>query len=392
MYTITITDTTEATTTTNGTTTIRDAPEGYNDDSDRPLTITFTITVQQAVATSRGLTFVDTTTNPLQDTIVGTFGIQPISVTVSGSTANARVEFEITKGPGSLSAENTIGSKTSKRLSTLTGTGGIATVTLDPKKGTNHVRAWIYGNPAGTEGKSTEGIYIYGWAILNKVSGDSGDPQQNQKGPINSRLEEPFIVQLFDSTERTTILGAKITFAATGGTLAKDPSFPSNLYPDDFPTTSTVTTDSNGKANVFLVLGASGEQSVTATYSTETETFEASIRSGTSTAQSIRKVAGTDGQTADEYGALEEPLTVVVRDQGGRRFVGQIVRFVALDGGTLDYEPDDPGGLKILIILRMIRFKKFQPMQAAKLRSATLLPRQAGGAQCARPSKIPINP
>ena len=64
----------------------------------------------------------------------------------------------------------------------------IATVTLDPKKGTNHVRAWIFGNSPGTDNKSTEGIYIYRWASLNKVSGDagdSGDPQQNQKGPVS---------------------------------------------------------------------------------------------------------------------------------------------------------------------------------------------------------------
>ena len=141
VYTITIGDTTE-----NG-----DVPSGYT----AATSITFTITVLQSAETTRALTV----TSGLSDDIVGEFGTKGLSVTVSGTTANARVEFEITKGSGSISAENTVGSKTSKRLSTLTNSSGIATVTLDPKKGTNHVRAWIFGNSPGT-GKSTEGIYI----------------------------------------------------------------------------------------------------------------------------------------------------------------------------------------------------------------------------------------
>ena len=336
VYTITIADTTGS----------DDTPTGYT----AATSITFTITVLQAPATSRGLTV----TSGLEDTLVGEFGMQTISVTVSDTTANARVEFEITKGPGSLSAENTIGSKTSKRLSTLTGADGVATVKLDPKKGTNHVRAWIYGNPPGTTSKSTEGIYIYRWAILNKVSGDSGDsgdPQQNQKGPVSSRLEEPFVVQLFDSTGRTTIPGAVINFRATAtpsGSLRYDPSTPSNLRGGTLAsdaTTATVKTDSNGKASVFLVLGATvGEDyTVTAAHTlSDTKTFTASSFASTVTlkAQSIRKVASTDGQSANQYGELEKPLTVVVRDQGGRRLAhtddtSVIVTFVTLNGGDL---------------------------------------------------------
>ena len=350
VYTITIADTTGS----------DDTPTDYI----AATSITFTITVQQAVATSRELTV----SSGLSDTIVGEYGTQSLMVTVEaesgGSGENVRVEFEITKGPGSLSAENTVGSKTSKRLSTLTvpdatagATTGVATVTLDPKRGTNHVRAWIYGNPAGTTDKSTEGIYIYGWTRLTKVSGDSGDsgdPQQNQKGPINSRLEEPFVVQLFDSTPRTTIPGAAITFTATAtpsGSLRYDPSTPSKLRGGTLAsdaTTATVTTDSNGKASIFLVLGAdvATDYTVTAAHTLSgTKTFTATSLASTvtSTAQSIRKVAGTDGQSADEYGALEEPLTVVVRDQGGRRLNDQKVEFIPRDGGTISVDEEDLG-------------------------------------------------
>ena len=339
VYSITIADTTGNS----------DTPTGYT----AATSITFTITVLQAAETTRALTV----TSGLSDDIVGEFGIKELSVTVSGATANARVEFEITKGSGSISAENTVGSKTSKRLSTLTNASGIATVTLDPKKKTNHVRAWIYGNAPGTENKSTEGIYIYRWAILNKVSGDSGDsgdPQLNQKGPVSSRLEDPFVVQLFDSTERTTIPGAQIVFTATAsppGSLRYDPITPSNLRGDPLVSTATtamVKTDPNGKASIFLVLGATSDEdyTVTAAYGTfDTQTFTATSLADTVTpkAQSITKVAETDGQRANEYGLLKKPLTVVVRDQGGRRLTNTVVRFVALDGGTIDYESTDPG-------------------------------------------------
>ena len=350
VYTITIADSTLS----------GDTPSAHSNVSPA---MTFTITVLQAVATSRALTF--TAEGRLSDNIVGEFGAESLSVTVSGATENARVEFEITKGPGSLSAENTIGSKTSKRLSTLTNASGVATVTLDPKKGTNHVRAWIYGNSPGVTDKSTEGIYIYQWAILTKVSGDSGepnDPEKNQKGPVSSRLEEPFVVQLFDSTGRTTIPGADITFTATAtppGSLRYDPSTPSSLRGVALAsdaTTATVKTDSNGKASIFLVLGTdvAADYTVTAAYSLfDTKTFTATSFASTVTskAHSIRKVASTDGQSANQYGELEKPLTVVVRDQGGRRLAhtdttSVIVTFLTLNGGDLITPTDsEPGTL-----------------------------------------------
>ena len=131
--------------------------------------------------------------------------------------------------------------------------------------------------------------------------------------------------------------------------MAKDPDFPSTLYSDDFSTNGNVTTDSDGKANVFLVLGdtAATQQGATATFtvdsSTETETFYASIGTATSKSSSITRVAGTDGQSTNDYGGLEKPLTVVVRDQGGRRLIDTEVRFVVLNAGTIDYDSDDPG-------------------------------------------------
>ena len=392
VYTITIADTTDP----------RDLP------SERADSITFTITVLQGTNIAR-----EGTLTGLLDVIVGAFETPSLTATVAGVSAltNIRVEFEITRGPGSLSAENTIGSKTSKKLSTVTSTGGVATVTLDPRKGTNHVRAWIYGNPPGTTGQLTEGIYIYEWASLKKVSGDSGDsgdPQQNQKGPAGSRLEDPFVVQLFDSTGRTKIPGATIKFEVLNsqGSVVKDPNFPSTLYSANFSTsgnvtTGNVTTDSEGKANVFLVLGDSGDQGATAKFTvaprTEMVTFKASIGTATSKAQSITKVAETDGQSADQYGLLGKPLTVVVRDQGGQRLANTaatpvIVTFVALDGGDLIEPTSTEPGTQTGALNSEIEPGILKPMQTAKPQSATPLLKRGAVGQCARVLTVASNP
>ena len=132
-----------------------------------------------------------------------------------------------------------------------------------------------------------------------------------------------------------------ITFAATGGTLDKDTSeFPDDLYHDAFPNTATVTTDSDGKANVFLALDATTTTpSVTATFSGNSVTFNASrgeTPAGTTrTPQTIEILPGTDGQRADERGQIEKALIVVVRDQYGDRLPSATVEFEERDGGTI---------------------------------------------------------
>ena len=52
----------------------------------------------------------------------------------------------------------------------------------------------------------------------------------------------------------------------------------------------------------------------------------------------IEKVSGD--QTANQFGFLEAPLVVLVRDQRGQRLSGVTVTFLARDGGKLS----DPGG------------------------------------------------
>ena len=345
-YVITITDVTEA----------ADFPSDTRPSAHTPApTTTFTIYVWRNVSDSRGSTIGDG--DGLSDDTVEQYGTMPLSVTLTGANAAfAKVEFEVTRGPGRLYEDKDEDSKPDKspsnRLTTFTwnhdsATGNVVNVILVPNRGTSHIRAWVSGNAPGTEGKSTEAIYSYGYSQLKKVSGDS----PRQTAPASSRLAAPFVVQLVDSTGRTTIPGADITFTAVGGGfLEKDPSFPDELYADGFPTrdattresTSTTTmveTDSNGKASVFLVLGTSGAQSVTATFDDSTVTFTALIgetpTGTTRTPQTIEILPGTDGQRADENGQLEKALIVVVRDQYGDRLPGKTVEFEARDGGTI---------------------------------------------------------
>ena len=295
VYTITINDITSA----------NDTPTGYT----AATSITFRIYVWRNTSSSRVATVVGS--DSLSDDIAEQYGTVELMVTLTGSGSDfAKVEFEVTRGPGRLYEDKDGDGKADKSpsssLTTFTNNGGMASradVFLMPNKGTSHVRAWVSGNAPGTLTKSTEAIYSYGYSQLRKVSGDS----PRQTAPALSRLEDPFIVQLVDSTGRTTIPGAEISFSVeTGsGLLDKDSSFPDDLYAADFSTTGgTVETDSNGRASVFLVLGTGGLQSVTAMFSGDASgavTFNAEIGSdATRTPQTIEIVPGTDGQRANQ--------------------------------------------------------------------------------------------
>ena len=346
VYTITINDITST----------DDTPDGYT----VATPITFTIYVWRNVSTSRGATI----STGIDDDIAEEFGTQPLSVTLDYSSPPtghgsdyAKVEFEVTRGPGTLYEDKDGDGKpdksASKRLTTFTnnlGTANVVNVILMPNRGTSHIRVWVSGNaPDPTKAHTDEAIYSYGFSQLKKVSGDL------QTGPASSRLEDPFVVQLVDSTGSTTIPGATITFTPSGGsTLVKDPSFPSNLYPTDFPTAAdtagTVTTDSNGRASVFLVLGTTDDASVTTTFSGDTSggvTFTASVgdvATDDRNPTTINILRETDGQRANQYGQLDKPLTVIVRDQYGDRHPGVVVEFEERDGGVVSNpKSTDPG-------------------------------------------------
>ena len=223
-------------------------------------------------------------------------------------------------------------------------TSSSAPVYLDMKQKTNTVTVSVVGQPARLD-KSV--LYIYQYVTLRKISGDK------QTGTVSSRLEDPFVVEVKDRNN-TLVSGIDVSFAVrtTGaGSFLQDPIFPSDLY-DASPPTS-VKTNSSGRANIFLVLGATSTDDQgatvtipaadTSTILANTETFEATARAATDPA-SITVVSG-DGQRADSDGLIEDPLVVVVKDSRGKRLGSTetnkvAVRFFARDGGTLE-EPGD---------------------------------------------------
>ena len=334
-YTITVTDITEATLTNNS----GDYPNNHTVSTFEM----FVFYVWKTEANSRTQTIAGD--SRLTSGIISDEEPKIITVGLSDSPFT-RVSFEV-EGYGTLyedkNSDNKPDSNPSKKLTAFTdnhGTESVAQVYLQANRGTSKVRAWVYGNNPLTaiNNKKTEATYTYKWSSLQKVSGDS----PTQIGAVSTQLTNPFIVELKDGGNRA-LSGEPITFAVTagGGGLAKDPNFPSALYPANFPTTSTVTTDTNGRANVFLIVGSSaGTNTVTATYGEETRTFTATAQTA-SNAASIEPVGG-DGQRADLDQSLTDPLVVIVKDQNGLPVKDITVRFTT-DSGILSFNSIHPG-------------------------------------------------
>ena len=225
----------------------------------------------------------------------------------------------------------------------------------------------VYVEGHNSQRQSARVTVIHRYPRLSKVSGDS----PKQAGSPGAKLLHPFVVRVTDAGggnvrgQKVTFLShhdsaADDTFITRLGTFEAHPDFPDE---DDIPagaprtdidTTTIVTTDSSGNAKVFLVLGAKpGEYRVTAQFPpanavTQTATFKVSFRAeavSEAEASTLTKVAETDGQTADAFGRLEKPLTVIVYDQGGNPIDGVPVTFQDRSGGTLSRLPNDPGSL-----------------------------------------------
>ena len=273
-----------------------------------------------------------TITSPSAD-VDFSIGEEQVNDDFAGLT-NVRVNYTVS-GSGSVyvKTDNNTGSR-SKNLTT----SSAAPVYLDMGGSTNKVTASIVGQRAERAESVT---YIYSHAVLSKVSGDT------QRGATGARLANPLVVKVVDGRNRN-VSGVPINFTATGGgNFLADSNFPSDLNVD----ADTVRTNSAGVANIFWVLGgtATDAQSTSAALANATAiqantvTFTATFGTATSTPSSIVIESG-DGQSADEFGLLEDPLVVVVRDQRGQRMNDATVTFLARDGGTLDVPgSDDPG-------------------------------------------------
>ena len=213
--------------------------------------------------------------------------------------AGAVVTFSVTAGGGMLSSTTAPTDANGRARSTLT---------LGSGPGTNTVTATVAGLESVTFTAS-------GYAIpqsLTKVSGEG------QEGPASTQLAAPFVVSVLDE-DGAAIAGASVTFSVTagGGTLSS----------------TTATTDANGRARSTLTLGNQpGLNAVAATVAgLESVTFTAS---GYATPYSLTKVSG-EGQEGPASTQLNEPFVVSVLDQGGAAIAGAVVTFSVTAGGGM---------------------------------------------------------
>ena len=230
----------------------------------------------------------------------------PFAVEVRDGTdkplPGVEVTFSVTRGGGTLSVTSV----------TTDGNGRAESILiLGSNAGTNTVTVSV----AGIQEKETfnaEGVRIP--ETLDIISGN------DQEGAPGAALENPFVVEVRDQTDKP-LPGVQVTFSVTsgGGTLSA----------------TSVTTNSNGRAESTLTLGPNpGRNTVTVSVTgiQEQQTF---------TAEGIRIplafwIISGDKQQGLLGEALANPFVVEVRDQSGDPLPGVQVAFsVSSGGGTL---------------------------------------------------------
>ena len=212
------------------------------------------------------------------------------------------VTFTVTAGGGTLSVTSTKTDANGRAESTLT---------LGPAPGTNTITVSATGIQEG-QTFNAEGTGVS--KTLEIVSGD------DQEGPPGAALDKAFVVEVRDQSD-SPLSGVEVNFSvgSGGGTLSA----------------TSVTTDSNGRAESTLTLGpnaGTNTVSVSVTGIQEQKTF---------TSEGIRIplafwIISGDKQQGLLGEALAKPFVVEVRDQSGEPLPGVQVTFsVSIGGGTL---------------------------------------------------------
>ena len=214
----------------------------------------------------------------------------------------AEVTFSVGSGGGTLSATSVMTDSNGRAESTLT---------LGPNPGINTVTVSVAGIQE-TRTFTAESIRIP--KRMEIISG------KDQEGSPATALEKPFVVEVRDQTDKP-LPDAQVTFSVSsgGGTLSA----------------TSVTTDSNGRAESTLTLGPNaGTNTVTVSVTgiEEGQTFSAE---GIRIPKTLAIVSGSDQQGLPGA-ALENPFVVEVRDQTDKPLPDAQVTFsVSSGGGTL---------------------------------------------------------
>ena len=232
-----------------------------------------------------------------------------VTVTAADSSAqSANVTVNLTATGGTLSSS-----------SVATGTTGTTTVTLTRGStvGTeNHVTV---SGPSGYD--SERGRYIIaGPAPRDMTVGAAAEVDvydgNNQDGSLNSRLAEPFIVEVVDANDNP-VEDARVRFRTTIGSGRFSPRTPR--------------TDEDGFAETTFTPTSAGRIRVVATVAGADSTA-AFIVQGGEPADALEKVSG-DNQSGTPGNALANPFVVEVQDEDGEPLTGHSVTFAVTAGG-----------------------------------------------------------
>ena len=261
----------------------------------------------------------------------------PITVTLTGGSSDwYPVELEVVNGPGTLSMTRT--GAGNRSLSTFTNSSDTATVYLHPNSGTNTIRVWAAGtNPRAST--AVEQTYFYKSVYLDANLQIGGPGGNGQRGVVNTRLDNPFVVKVIDGND-TGIPGQAVRFNATGAG--------AELFAhDDFRPESTsimlvssgtggynpiiIKTNASGEAKVFLKVGAStvaDGYGVGATFMGQTQPFKATAIAATATTIRLSAVSALEQSVAIRT-TLTDPLVIRVQDGRSNPVAGRKIRFRA---------------------------------------------------------------
>ena len=141
----------------------------------------------------------------------------------------------------------------------------------------------------------------------------------NQDGSLNSRLAEPFIVEVVDANDNP-VEDARVRFRTTIGSGRFSPRTPR--------------TDEDGFAETTFTPTSAGRIRVVATVAGADSTAAFIVQAG-EPADALEKVSG-DNQTGTPGNALAAPFVVEVQDEDGEPLTGHSVTFsVTAGGGSL---------------------------------------------------------
>ena len=293
-------------------------------------TFTSTLTLPNQVTSYSLTVFVGNTSYPVTVSTTAaavqtgtlTVRVEPLTG-APGSTATVTVTAaDASAQPASVTVNLTATGGTLSSSSVATGTTGTTTVTLTRGSTVGSENFVTVSGPSGYPSVSGRFV-IAGPAPRDMTVGAAAEVDvydgNNQDGSLNSRLAEPFIVEVVDANDNP-VEDARVRFRTTIGSGRFSPRTPR--------------TDEDGFAETTFTPTSAGRIRVVATVAGADSTA-AFIVQGGEPADALEKVSG-DNQSGTPGNALANPFVVEVQDEDGEPLTGHSVTFsVTAGGGSL---------------------------------------------------------